>query len=158
VNREKEGISLVKVAIGPARSAIAEERIGRILEQLEVNARFVSLGSQSCKHFADCLARSPNGGILVLNSAANFLAMGAPDALFRLSEQCRLALVDGPVRLPFAKSTDATVDLVTVDWQAVAKRIVDDLTTRRPGALEQPCVFEASAQCRVPLSRFSQRL
>jgi hypothetical protein len=155
---KNEGLTLVKVAVGPTRSTIAEERIGRVMEELDVGIKFVSLDSHSLRHFVDFLARGSNFGIVILNSAASFLAMGAPDALSGLSKRCRLALVDGPVSVLSAKLSGATVDLVMIDWRALTKRIADDLTAPPCRVGDQPLVFEASALCRVPLSSYSQSL
>lgn len=155
---KKEAITSVKVAVGPARSPADELRVGRTLEDLGFGIKFVSLGSQTLRHFVDCLARGPKFGIVLLHSAASLLAMGAPEALARLAKCSRLAFVDGPVSVPFTKLTDATVDLVTVDWMTVAKRIVDDLSTPRFRAFDPPFLFAATALFRVPLSGYSQRL
>ena len=155
---KSEGLNQVKVAIGPTRSPMAEERIGRILEELDVGMKSVSLGSQSPRHFLDSLAKGRNFGVVILNSAAASLAVGAPEALSRLSERCRLALVDGPVSVLSTKSSDVIVDLVTIDWESLTKRIADDLWAPPCAISDRPFAFEATALCRVPLSRYSQRL
>ena len=70
----------------------------------------------------------------------------------------RVALVNGPVSMPFARVPDVQVDLVTVDWQLVAERIVNDLISQDAFQLPGPTVFEAEARLRVPLSDFAQSL
>jgi len=75
-----------------------------------------------------------------------------------MSERCRLALVDGPLSVLFSKLSDVTVDLVTIDWESLAKRIADDLWGAPCTISDRPFAFEATALCRVPLSRYSQRL
>jgi len=155
---KSEGLDQVKVATGPMRSPIVEERIGRILEELDVGIKSVSLGSQSPRRFLDSLAKGRNFGVVILNSAASSLAVGAPEALSRLSERRRLAFVDGPVSVLSTKLSDVTVDLVTIDWESLAKRIADDLWAPPCAISNQPFAFEATALCRVPLSRYSQRL
>jgi len=155
---KSEGLDQVKVATGLMRSPKAEERIGRILEELDVGTTSVSLGSQSPRHFLDSLAKGRNFGVVFLNSAASSLAVGEPEAFSHLSKQCRLALVDGPVSVLSTKASDATVDLVTIDWESLTKRIADDLSAPSSAISDRPFKFEATAFCRVPLSRYSQRL
>jgi hypothetical protein len=155
---KKQAMTSVTVAVGATRSAVDDERVSRTVDALDMGVKFVSLGSRTVRQFIGCLTKGLRVGIVMMNSVASLMATEEPESFDRLTKYSRVALLDGPVSIPAARMTNATVDLVTVDWQAVAKRIVDDLTTRRPGALEQPCVFEATAQCGVPLSRFSQRL
>jgi len=59
--------------------------------------------------------------------------------------------------MPFAKVPDARVDLVTVDWQGVAAKIVDDLISQE-AFQEGPTIFEAEARLAVPLSAFAQSI
>ncbi len=153
-----QAMTEIRVAVGPKRSAADEARIGRTLEDLDIRMEFVSLGAQTIERFVASLARDPTTGTVLSPSTAFLLAMYAPGAFSRLAKNSSLALVGGPVSVPYAAFTDATVDLVMVDWKAVAKRIVVDLTMPRRGGMEQPCVVEATARCEVLLSRYSQRL
>jgi hypothetical protein len=50
------------------------------------------------------------------------------------------------------------VDLVTVDWQMVAERIVDDLISQDAFQEPGPTFFDAEAKLRVPLSDFAQSI
>ena len=58
----------------------------------------------------------------MLNSTASYLALRALESFARLCKTCRVALFDGSVATPFAKSTDSKVDLITVNWKALATR------------------------------------
>jgi hypothetical protein len=69
----------------------------------------------------------------------------------------RVAFLNGPVSMPFAKVPDAKVDLVTVDWQSVAEQIVDDLISQQ-AFQSGPTIFEAEAKLCVPLSAFAQSI
>ena len=69
-----------------------------------------------------------------------------------------MAFVHGPVSMPFAKVPDVRVDLLTVDWQLVAERIVDDLITQEAFKIAGATVFEAKANLRVSLSEFAQAI
>ena len=82
----------------------------------------------------------------------------SPENLRNLLTCARVAFVGGPVSVPFAKAPDAKVDLVLVDWQLVAERIVNDLLTKKTVATKTPIVFEAQARLHVPLSQYAQSL
>jgi hypothetical protein len=60
--------------------------------------------------------------------------------------------------MPFAKVPDVRVDLVTVDWQLVAERIVNDLVSQDAFQEPGPTVFDAEASLGVSLSDFSQSI
>jgi hypothetical protein len=70
----------------------------------------------------------------------------------------RVAFINGPVSMPFAKVPDARVDLVTVDWQLVAERIVNDLISQDAFQEPGPTVFDAEARLEVSLSDFAQSI
>ena len=57
-----------------------------------------------------------------------------------------------------AKAPDARVDLVIVDWQLLAERIVNDLLTKQTVTPKKPIVFEAQARLHVPLNQYAQSL
>jgi hypothetical protein len=48
----------------------------------------------------------------------------------------------------------APVDLITVDWRSVAKRIVADLITSRAFDENRSTVFQAVPQLRVPVQNY----
>jgi hypothetical protein len=53
--------------------------------------------------------------------------------------------------MPFTRVPDVKVDLVTVDWQLVAERIVDDLISQDAFQLPGPTYFDAEAKtARLP--------
>ncbi len=135
---KKAEITTVKIAVGPTRSAGVEECIGRTLDALDMDAKFVSLGSQTVKQFVVILGgHGQKFGVVLLNSVASLMA-GEPECFDRLSKSSRVALFDGPVSLPYAKSSAATVDLMMVDWHAVSERIVGDLA--RPRLSDRVCL------------------
>jgi hypothetical protein len=69
-----------------------------------------------------------------------------------------VAFVDGPIDLPFTKIPDVLVDLVTVNWQAVAESVVNDLITREAFERNRFTTFQAEAQLRVPLTSFTEEM
>ncbi len=64
-----------------------------------------------------------------------------------------MALID----IPFAQIPDVPIDLVTVNWQAVAESIVNDLITREAFDGNRYTTFQAEARFRVPLNTFATR-
>lgn len=86
------------------------------------------------------------------------LAFRSPETMTNIFERCRVALIEGPVNMPFAKLPDVHVDLVMIDWQAVARRIVSDLIAQQAFNSEHRVVFEAEAKLRVPLSNYAQEI
>ncbi len=149
-------LARVRVALGPARSAAEEARIGRTLAEMDLDAQFIRLRSQTIRHFIDSLVKNPTSGIIVESSAASILATHYPGAFARLAKYSRLALVGGPVRGLHTMINEATVDMVVVDWRVVARRILDDFLRRSQPARDEPCVFEALAEYQVPVGRDSQ--
>jgi hypothetical protein len=85
------------------------------------------------------------------------LCFQAPIAIADLLRHRRVAFINGPVTMPFAKIPDVRVDLVVADWQWIAEQIANDLITQDAfhGA---PTIFEAEAKLRVPLSDFAQKI
>ena len=155
--KRDEEITRVRVALGPTRSAADEATIGGTLEEMKIQVQFVSLGLQTIRQFIDSLVRNPTAGMVISQSAASLLALYSPDIFAHLAKVSRLALMGGPVSVPYARFPEAMVDLVTINWRPVVSRIVDDLSKPRSPVL-QPQIFEATAQCRVALSSYAQRI
>ena len=72
--------------------------------------------------------------------------------------RARVLLSGGPASFPFAQVPDVVADLVVVDWQLVAERIVSDLISRKAFDRAETTVFEAKAHLRASLSQYAQRL
>jgi hypothetical protein len=70
----------------------------------------------------------------------------------------RVALVDGPLSLPFAGDRTARADLAIADWQAVAHGITDELLTGNAFLCSESTVFEANAYLQAPLAEFAQMI
>ena len=113
----------------------------------------------SCRSRYWELQRKRTGGIIFSSSAlvSKFCFRG-PDAVADLLQAQRVALINGPVSMPFARVPDVQVDLVTVDWQLVAEQIVDDLIDQEAFQSSGPTYFDAEAKLRVPLSAFAQTI
>lgn len=110
------------------------------------------------KRALNTLSRAEKRGIMLTGTAAALCAVREPEALWKLLQNRRVAFVDGPISLLFAKVPHVPVDLITVDWPGVAGRIVDDLVTQAAWNKSESLVFHAEAQLRIPLNRFCHEL
>jgi hypothetical protein len=141
------------------RSPVTEEVLRVTLQNLEIEAVIRTFQSEDSSLFLRDLCRIETDGIIFPSSGlVSMLAFRSPDQLGDLLRAQRVAFVDGPIDLPFTKIPDAPVDLVTVDWQAVAESIVNDLITREAFDRNRYTTFEAEAQLRVPLSGFCDEI
>lgn len=73
-----------------------------------------------------------------------------------LAERCYIAFTGGPPTLPFTQVRDVCAELIMVDWQLVAEKIVGDLTSKSAFERGELTVFPAKAHIRVLLSHYSQ--
>ena len=141
------------------RSAGLDETLHGILDELEIPWSVATYQNQRSEVFVRELQRKKTGGIIFSSSAlASKFSFRAPGAVAELLQTQRVALINGPVSMPFARVPDVQVDLVTVNWQLVAERIVDDLISQDAFQEPGPTYFNAEAKLRVPLSAFAQSI
>jgi transposase InsO family protein len=141
------------------RSAAIDETLHSILDDLEIPWSVVTYQNQRSEVFLRELQRKKTGGIIFSSSAlVSKFCFRVPPAVADLLKTHRVALISGPVSMPFAKVPDFEVDLITVDWQLIAEHIVDDLISQDAFHIPGPTIFEAEAQLRVPLSAFAQSI
>jgi DNA-binding LacI/PurR family transcriptional regulator len=141
------------------RSVAVEETLQALMEEMEIRWSVTNFREQRTEAFLRRLQKSKTDGIIFSSSAlASMFCFRSPDVVTELLRTNRVAFINGPVTMPFARVPDVRVDLVTVDWQLVGEKIVNDLITQdafqRPG----PTFFEAEAQLRVQLSDFAQNI
>jgi hypothetical protein len=141
------------------RSAALDEILHAILDELEIPWSVVTYQAQRSEAFLRELQRKKTDGIIFPSSAlASKFSFRAPAAVADLLQAHRVALINGAVSMPFARVPEVQVDLVTVDWQLVAERIVNDLISQDAFHEPGPAIFEAEAKLRVPLSEFAQTI
>jgi hypothetical protein len=118
-----------------------------------------SSGNSAPPDFLQKLKSAPHKGV-IFASAGPVAELGCrcPKALFELFAAKRVLLVKGPVNTPFYKSPDVLVDLILIDYQLLAERIVDDLIKAREAASRSTKTFDAAFVPQVPLSRYAQHL
>jgi len=139
------------------QQSVVEEGLLALLNELEIKWSVAKYGGQRSEAFLRTLQRAKTGGIIFSSSAlASKFCFRSPTAVTELLRTHPVAFINGPVGMPFARVPDVRVDLVTVDWQLVAERIVDDLITQDAFLQPGPTIFEAEARLRVSLSDFAQ--
>jgi hypothetical protein len=141
------------------RSAALDETLHGILDDLGIPWSVATYQNQRSEAFLRELQRKKTSGVIFSSSSlASKFCFRAPGAVADLLAAHPVALINGPVSMPFAKVPDVNVDLVTVDWQMVVERIVDDLISQDAFQLPGPTFFDAEAKLRVPLSAFAQSI
>jgi hypothetical protein len=141
------------------RSPTVEQTLHAILDELEIKWSVVTFGNQRSEAFIRTLQKARTEGIIFSSlGVAAKLSFRSPSAVTELLQNHRVAFIFGPVSMPFAKVPAVRVDLVTMDWQLVAERIVNDLVTQEAFLLPGPTIFEAEAKLCAPLSDFAQNI
>jgi len=140
------------------RSAVEEEKLKGLLENARLQYNFVDAERAQCDQLLRSLMEEQESATVLLGEAASLCAFRAPDRLIDLMSRKRVALVDGPVSLPFAKTPPVRADFAVADWEAVASGITDEILTGK--AFESPTrtVFEAIAYLQAPLNEFAQTI
>jgi hypothetical protein len=129
------------------------------LKELQIRREVVAFKDQRSEQFIRKLKTIKSDGILFASSApVSMLCFRRPGAVTELLRIQRVALVGGPINMPFVRVPDVQVDLVTIDWQQAAKAIVNDLITQEAFQKHRTTVFEAQAHLRVPLNQFAQQI
>lgn len=155
--RAEAGLKSVIVVSGQARDTLVDQvRFEEILSEEEFKSEFQSASSESISKVLKSLSQKDNVGIVFLSSAAPMFAFRSPETMTAILQKRRVALIEGPVNMPFARIPDVNVDLVLVDWQSIAEKIVNDLIAQEGRDGEHRVVFEAEAKLQVPLSTYAQ--
>jgi hypothetical protein len=141
------------------RTSVLQETLEHTLDELGIKAATALFKEQRSESFLRSLEKSKTQGIIFSSSPlAAKLSFRAPGAVADLLRNQRVAFLNGPVSMPFAKVPEVRVDLALVDWQLVAEQIVDDLISQDAFQNSAPTIFEAEAKLRVPLSAFAQSI
>jgi DNA-binding transcriptional regulator YhcF (GntR family) len=158
--KERCGIDHVTLAQPEERrSSTLEESLHNTLNDLGLKWSVAIFDGKRSEDFVRALQNTTRGGIIFSSSQlASQLCFRTPNAVADLLQIHRVALLNGPVSMPFARVPRVKVDLVVVDWQHVAEKIVDDLITQEAFQQGQANMFEAEAKLRVPLSEFAHSI
>jgi hypothetical protein len=129
------------------------------LSEFGLQVSIASFRGQRSETFVQSLKKTKTQAIIFSSAKlASKLCFRAPNAMADLLRTHRVALINGPVNMPFAKIPDVRVDLVVVDWQFVAKQIVEDLVNQNAFGSGDRTIFEAEAKPRVLLKDFAQEI
>jgi IclR helix-turn-helix domain len=157
--KEQKPERVVLVESKEQRAPALTETLHTVLDELEIHWAVARYENQRSEAFLRELQRRKADGIIFSSSAlASRFCFRAPGAVAELLQAQRVAFIDGPVSMPFARVPDVKVDLVTVNWQMVAETIVDDLISQDAFQASKPTVFDAEARLCVPLSEFAQSI
>lgn len=141
------------------RSPVTEEILRLVLTNLGIESVTRTFRGETVQSFLQDLCSSKTDGVVFPSSIlASMFAFRDPDGIAALLNTQRVGLIDGPIDMPFAEIPNAPIDLVMVNWQAVAESIVNDLITLEAFDRNRHTTFEAQAQLRVPLSGFSETI
>ncbi len=154
--RDRNSVHRITVVNSRAyRSTVTEEILRVFLQSLEIEPVIRTFQDEDSSIFLRDLCRIKTDGIIFpVSGLASMFAFQSPGKLVDLLRTQRVAFVDGLFDMPFAKIPDVPVDVVTVNWQAVAESIVNDLITREAFDRSRYTTFEADAQLRVSLRSF----
>ncbi len=156
--RSQSGIESAVIVRGPRSSSAKEEMLEALIEEEHLTCAFESVGHEELRAFLESLGRTKNRGIIFTSGVASMFAFRAPQALMKLTTYCRIMFTEGPPSIPFAQVVDVPADLVVVDWQLFAEKIVSDLISKKAFNRTEMTVFEAQAVLHAPLNQYAQSL
>jgi hypothetical protein len=141
------------------RSPVTEELLQVAMHHLGIEPAIRTFQDEDSSLFLSSLCRIKTSGIIFPSAGlTSMFAFRSANQMTDLIRAKRVAFIDGPIDTPFAKLPDVPVDLVTVNWQAIAEAITSDLITREAFERNRYTTFEADAQLRVSLSSFSEEM
>jgi|ERR1043165_629684 len=157
--RLRHGIESVTVVRGTKPQGAMEETLQTLAEEQRLASfEFKAVGGARLGDFLESLPKGKRAGIVFPSFAASFFAFRAPEALMKLMSQSRVALTGGAESVAYAQVPDVHADLVVVDWQLVAERIVSDLINKSAFDRGKIDVFKAQAYLQAPLSHYAESL
>jgi hypothetical protein len=137
------------------RAPVLDDALHSAADEVGLKTSIAAFQGQRSETFLRSLQKAKTGAIIFSSAQlASKLCFRAPRAVAELLRLRRIAFLNGPISMPFAKVPDVRVDLIVVDWQWVAEQIVNDLITQDAFHLPGPTIFEAEAKFRVPLHEF----
>jgi hypothetical protein len=155
--RTKAQISSVVIVRGVKASA-SEEMLESLLEEEHFHFEFGNVDSKSAEKFLESLGSDQTRGLIFPSWAASMFAFREPEGLMDLAKRSHVAFIGGAPAIPFARVRDVRADLVFVDWQLIAEKIVNDLISQNAFEGREPTVFEAKTRLRASLSQYAEAL
>ena len=136
-----------------------DQRLEGWLESEGISYDYVTIEKEKAPDtFLKSLSRRQRQGFIFPGPAASFFGLRAPESLCHIFRQHRVALMDGPLSLPFATVPAVRADIAATDWRSVTSAITEDFLTMDAFADSKTTVFEAKPYLQAPLSQFAQTI
>ena len=153
---EIKGVTIVRVNRDTAADAQRATKLLALVRLEKLKGEIAKVRGGHISTFLRSLCASKATGVILPAPAAAMLGWRASETVTGVLSMCRVALIDGPLYLPYAESEPLTkVDLVTVNWPPVAKRIAEDVVSGAAFSDSERVTFEAQPHLRVHLSDFA---
>ncbi len=139
------------------RAVVIEEILRIVLGDLGLDAVTRTLKDEAPETFLRQLSHTDTDGVIFASAGlASMFSFRCCARFVDLLRTHRVALIDGPIDLAFARVPDALFDLVTIDWKAVAESIVNDMITLQAFDQNRHTTFTGECYMRVPISKFCE--
>lgn len=156
--RMDDHVTHVTILSAKPGSTADEEMIAQGIERAGLSYDYLEVDHKGDRAVILGLGRDKYQGVILPGNCAFLFSLREPEAFGDLLRRCRVVLRDGPPTVLPGAAPAGRVDLLTVDWPFVARRIVDDLTTKRAFDQSGPIAFEASPRFAVALREWSGAL
>jgi hypothetical protein len=154
--RTHAGIDSILITRADQRSVTHEEVIENAADTAGVAWEYVSIREGGIERSVMAMQERSAKGLILPAGPASLLSLRAPEALSRLLESCYVAFPDGPITTVSRLISDVPVDLITVDWRTIAKKIVADLVRKSAFQENRSITFGATPRYRVLLRRYAE--
>lgn len=147
-----ERVVVVRAADEGAGDAKRVPEIRALVEAERFRCEVGTLPDRGVSAFLKSLC-AENRAVILPDPAAAVLGWRGTEAAVEVLRACRVALLDGPLELlPAGISGREEVDVVTADWEPIAKRIADEVLDGAALAEGATTTFQARHHLGVPLA------
>ena len=150
-----KGATIVRI---PNEAPADWERLRKLCQLVrseKVECEIATVPDARIDTFLKSACANESGGVILPAAAAALLSWRAPATLMEVLQACRVALIDGPMYLPFASEIPhARVDLVTARWTPLANRLAEDFITGAAFRDGETISFDAEAHPQALPSEF----
>ena len=130
-------------------------RLRALVESEGMECRIAKVLVANLSAFLSSVCQEKHNGVILPAAPATLLGWHAPETLSTVLGSCRVALIDGPIDLPYADAPiNATVDLVTASWLPIVKRIASDITKGAAFEDGEQIIFQAKPYLGVSLAQY----
>ena len=142
---QRDGITSITVLQSPhGESSTTVATIEKCLREAALPYTVVNAESWQFHTSLPTRSQRKNRAIVFPSSeVAVRLGSRDPGQFAELLEQSHVMMVNGLIDLPGWPPVNASIDVIEVDWEIVAKRIASDLARSTRSSIEAPIVFQA---------------